>query len=65
VGQSGGKPRAEEKAMSEGRAGDKPSRKRPYKKPEFRYEKVFETSALACWKTLILPLQCTVNMKNS
>jgi hypothetical protein len=25
--------------------------KKPYRKPEFRYERVFETMALACGKT--------------
>jgi hypothetical protein len=39
--------------------------KKPYEKPAFRYEKVFETSALSCGKTGILPLKCTLNIKNS
>ena len=30
-----------------------------------QYEKVFETAALACGKTGILPLLCTINLKNS
>ena len=28
-----------------------PAAKKPYGKPEFRYERVFETMALACGKT--------------
>jgi len=32
--------------------GNRPAGKKPYSKPEFRYERVFETMALACGKTL-------------
>ncbi len=28
-----------------------PAKKKPYQKPAFRYERVFETSALSCGKT--------------
>jgi hypothetical protein len=43
--------------------GDSP--KKPYLKPAFRHEKVFETMALACGK--INPTQgaCRTNRKNS
>lgn len=36
--------------------GAKP--KKPYRKPEFRYEKVFETMALACGKITGTQFQC-------
>jgi hypothetical protein len=32
--------------------------KKPYKKPEFRYEQVFETMALACGKISGTQFQC-------
>jgi hypothetical protein len=32
--------------------------KKPYRKPEFRYEKVFETMALACGKITGTQFQC-------
>ncbi len=31
-------------------AENRPAGKKPYSKPEFRYERVFETMALACGK---------------
>jgi len=39
-----------------------PPAKRPYRKPEFRLEKVFETMALACGK--IAPTQRTCRGTN-
>jgi hypothetical protein len=41
------------------------SNKKPYQKPEFRYEKVFETMALACGKVSSLQGGCRFNRKNS
>jgi hypothetical protein len=38
--------------------------KKTYHKPEFRYERVFETQALICGKTGTLG-QCNLNTKNS
>jgi hypothetical protein len=38
-----------ESKKSDNKAKPRPARK-PYKKPEFRYERVFETMALACTK---------------
>lgn len=32
--------------------------KKPYKKPEFRFEKVFETMALACGKIAVTQQNC-------
>jgi hypothetical protein len=39
--------------------------KKPYKKPEFRYERVFETMALSCGKISPTDLQCRFNRKTS
>jgi hypothetical protein len=39
--------------------------KRPYEKPEFRYEVVFETLALSCGKISPTQSQCRFNPKNS
>jgi hypothetical protein len=41
------------------------SPKKPYKKPEFRFERVFETMALACGKIGPSESQCRFNRKNS
>lgn len=40
-------------------------RKQPYEKPDFQYEKVFETMALACGKLSTTQRQCRFNRKNS
>lgn len=42
-----------------------PRIKRPYVKPAFRHEKVFETMALACGKINDTQLSCRSNRKNS
>jgi hypothetical protein len=39
--------------------------KKPYQKPEFRYERVFETMALSCGKVNPTELQCRFNRKSS
>ena len=39
--------------------------KKPYVKPAFRHEKVFETMALACGKINSTQVQCRTNKKNS
>lgn len=41
------------------------SPKKPYQKPAFRYERVFETMALACGKANPQSLQCSLNRKTS
>jgi len=47
-------------------AGDKRrAGKKPYQKPEFRYERVFETMALSCGKISPTEFQCRFNRKNS
>jgi hypothetical protein len=39
--------------------------KRAYKKPSFRYERVFVTSALSCGKVNATEASCTMNRKLS
>jgi hypothetical protein len=39
--------------------------KKPYRKPEFRFEQVFETRALACGKISTTEAQCASNTKTS
>jgi len=41
------------------------SEKKPYQKPGFRFERVFETMALACGKIHNVEAQCRFNRKNS
>jgi hypothetical protein len=42
-----------------------PRIRRPYQKPAFRYERVFETMALSCGKTNSTQSQCRFNRKTS
>jgi hypothetical protein len=39
--------------------------RKPYQKPAFRSEQVFETMALACGKIRATSAQCRFNRKNS
>lgn len=39
--------------------------KKVYRKPEFQFERVFETRALSCGKISGTESQCTLNTKNS
>ena len=39
--------------------------KKPYEKPEFRFERVFETIALACGKVQTTQSGCKANRKAS
>jgi hypothetical protein len=39
--------------------------KRPYNKPSFRFESVFETMALSCGKIVPSQAGCKLNRKNS
>jgi len=39
--------------------------KRPYQKPQFRFERVFETQALTCGKVQSTQGSCHSNRKNS
>lgn len=45
--------------------GNRRKSKKPYQKPEFRYERVFETMALSCGKISPTEFQCRFNRKNS
>jgi len=40
-------------------------RRKPYHKPEFRFERAFETMALACGKISATQPQCRFNRKSS
>jgi hypothetical protein len=46
------------------RSTEKPKPK-PYTKPSFRFESVFETMALSCGKVNVSQLGCHLNRKNS
>jgi hypothetical protein len=52
---------SEEKLAGDGRR----AAKKPYLKPEFRYERAFETMALACGKIRATQTLCRFNRKNS
>ena len=43
----------------------KPKLKKPYEKPAFQHERVFETMALACGKVSPTQLSCHFNRKRS
>lgn len=55
----------DDKAAQQTGDGAVQRRKRPYAKPAFRSEKVFETTALACGKISTTQLQCRLNRKLS
>jgi hypothetical protein len=40
-------------------------RRKPYQKPAFRFERVFETTALSCGKMTSTQFQCRFNRKTS
>jgi hypothetical protein len=52
---------ADDKKTSDSRRAGK----KPYQKPEFRYERVFETMALSCGKVNPTEFQCRFNRKSS
>lgn len=58
---------AEEKGNPEqnGSPEPRPVQRRKYEKPSFRFERVFETMALACGKISPTEFQCRFNRKNS
>jgi hypothetical protein len=59
----GGKP-PRDKALT--RAEAAPTRiRKPYHKPAFRFERVFETMALACGKMSATQSHCRFNRQNS
>jgi len=56
-----------EKNTTEEKSADEVRRaaKKPYLKPEFRYERAFETMALACGKIRATQTLCRFNRKSS
>jgi len=46
-------------------ADDKPAARKPYQKPEVRYDRVFETMALSCGKVQTTQRSCHFNRKAS
>jgi len=54
-------PHSEKQEDSQGQ----PANKKPYQKPVFRYERVFETSALTCGKLSGHGRRCITMRKNS
>jgi hypothetical protein len=52
------------KPPAESKSGEQPGKKR-YRKPEFRFERAFETMALSCGKINPNLRQCTLNRKVS
>jgi hypothetical protein len=56
----------EKKLSEEKNASDNPPvAKKPYLKPEFRYERAFETMALSCGKIRATQALCRFNRKSS
>jgi hypothetical protein len=56
----------ENEKLQEKNTGKAPTaKKKPYQKPSFRYERVFETMALSCGKVHPTQFQCRFNRKNS
>lgn len=51
--------------VSDTRQATSAKSKRPYVKPAFQHEKVFETMALACGKLGPTQAQCRFNRRNS
>jgi hypothetical protein len=55
-------------ATPEGQATSKKhsdKRRKPYRKPDFRFERVFETMALACGKVEFTQKHCQFRRKSS
>lgn len=46
-------------------SAEKAKLKKPYNKPSFRFESVFETMALSCGKIIPSQAGCNLNRKNS
>jgi hypothetical protein len=56
----------DKKISEEKNADDSPAvAKKPYMKPEFRYERAFETMALSCGKVRATQGLCRFNRKSS
>jgi hypothetical protein len=52
-------------ATEQSQAGSPDPPKKPYQKPAFRFERVFETSALSCGKVQTTQGSCHSNRKTS
>jgi hypothetical protein len=50
---------------NDGQARPETAAKKPYLKPSFRHEKIFETMALSCGKVQSTQASCHQNRKNS
>jgi hypothetical protein len=48
-----------------GRAAEPAHNRKPYQKPAFRFERVFETMALSCGKMVTTQFQCRFHRKTS
>jgi hypothetical protein len=59
------KTNAQEENAGRADVSGKPREKRAYKKPSFRYERIFVTSALSCGKVNVTQASCTLNRKLS
>ena len=57
--------RVQNETQDTGAGSEKAREKRPYKKPEVRHERVFETMALSCGKVRATQAQCRFNRKRS
>jgi hypothetical protein len=55
----------EKKAGEEPNTEKPPAARKPYLRPEFRYERAFETMALSCGKIRASQALCRFNRKNS
>jgi hypothetical protein len=53
------------KALASEIKSEAESARKPYQKPEFRFERAFETMALACGKISPSQPQCRFNRKSS
>jgi hypothetical protein len=59
------KPKEVEATAAPEAQAEQPKKKRPYVKPSFQFEKVFETNALACGKVGVTQETCRSNRKAS
>lgn len=57
--------RENQREPSEDRSEEPRAQKKPYQKPSFRFERVFETSALSCGKIHATQSGCLRNRKLS
>lgn len=58
--------KTEKKVSEEQNTGESlPAVRKPYMKPEFRFERAFETMALSCGKIRASQALCRFNRKNS